>query len=216
MMGLTQQEHAVYYAIIDSQTQRGRVPTYDEIKDMVGLKSKSGVQRVLNQLAAKGLIRRLPNKARANKMTGARELFEQAREAYNILSDPQKRALFDETGGTDPLPDIDLVAINAVRGALEWAVSEFDKAGVLQNVDIIATAREKLRGDIAGFVHAEIKSTALAARYAKLRRQVRGKYIERIAEQRCRAARNSARIAAHNVKVAQRAIELLADHEHTP
>ena len=70
MMGLTQQEHAVYYAIIDSQTQRGRVPTYDEIKDMVGLKSKSSVQRVLNQLAAKGLIRRLPAKARAIEVVG--------------------------------------------------------------------------------------------------------------------------------------------------
>lgn len=70
MMGLTEQEHAVYYAIVDSQIKSGRTPTFDEMKEMVGLKSKSGIARVLRQLEAKGLIRRLPNKARAIEVVG--------------------------------------------------------------------------------------------------------------------------------------------------
>lgn len=70
MMGMTQQEHAVYYAIVDSQVKSGRVPSFDEIKDAVGLKSKAGVHRILTQLEAKGLIRRLPRKARAIEVVG--------------------------------------------------------------------------------------------------------------------------------------------------
>lgn len=70
MMGMTRQEYAVYYAIVDSQFISGRTPTLDEIKKMVGLKSKSGVARVLRQLEAKNRIRRLPNKARAIEVVG--------------------------------------------------------------------------------------------------------------------------------------------------
>lgn len=70
MMGLTEQEHAVYYAIVDSQIKSGRTPTFDEIKEMAGLKSKSGVHRIMGQLTAKGLIRRLPRKARAIEVVG--------------------------------------------------------------------------------------------------------------------------------------------------
>lgn len=70
MMGMTAQEHAVYYAIVDSQIKTGRIPTYDQIKEIVGLKSKSGIHRILNQLTAKGLIRRLPRKRRAIEVVG--------------------------------------------------------------------------------------------------------------------------------------------------
>lgn len=151
-----------------------------------------------------------------NKMAGARELFEQARAAHDVLSDPKKRAEFDETDGAGPLPDIDVVAANAARSSIEWAISEAEKSGVFAHVNIIETAREKLRGDIAGFRQSEFKSKQLSARYAKLRKQVKGKFIERIVEKRERAARSSGRISGHNIKVAERAIELLADHTHTP
>lgn len=70
MMGMTAQEHAAYYAIVDSQIKTGRIPTYDQIKEIVGLKSKSGIHRILNQLTAKGLIRRLPRKRRAIEVVG--------------------------------------------------------------------------------------------------------------------------------------------------
>lgn len=70
MMGMTAQEHAVYYAIVDSQIKTGRIPTYDQIKEIVGLKSKSGIHRILNQLTAKGPIRRLPRKRRAIEVVG--------------------------------------------------------------------------------------------------------------------------------------------------
>lgn len=44
---------------------RGIAPTYDEIKDGIGLTSKSGIARLVDGLVERGCIRRLPNRARA-------------------------------------------------------------------------------------------------------------------------------------------------------
>ena len=151
-----------------------------------------------------------------NKTMGARELFEQARAAHDILSDPAKRAEFDETDGVGPFPDVEALASNAARTSIDWAISEAERAGLFSQVDIVETAREKLRQDLVGFRQGELKSKALSARYAKLRKQVSGKFIERVVDKRERAARASARVAAHNIKIAERAIELLVDHSHTP
>ena len=43
----------------------GLTPTYDEIKDGLGLASKSGVNRLIDGLVERGAIQRLPNRARA-------------------------------------------------------------------------------------------------------------------------------------------------------
>lgn len=42
-----------------------RCPTFDEMKDALGLKSKSGVHRLVVGLESKGFIRRLRDRARA-------------------------------------------------------------------------------------------------------------------------------------------------------
>ena len=54
----------------------GLTPTYDEIKDGLGLASKSGVVRLIDGLVERGAIQRLPNRARsitiiANQSAGA-------------------------------------------------------------------------------------------------------------------------------------------------
>ncbi len=43
----------------------GIPPSYDEMKDALGLKSKSGIHRLITALEERGFIRRLPHRARA-------------------------------------------------------------------------------------------------------------------------------------------------------
>lgn len=43
----------------------GVSPSFDEMKDALGLKSKSGIHRLINGLEERGFIRRLPHRARA-------------------------------------------------------------------------------------------------------------------------------------------------------
>lgn len=45
--------------------QDGVSPSFDEMKDAVGLKSKSGIHRLIGALEERGFLERLPNRARA-------------------------------------------------------------------------------------------------------------------------------------------------------
>ncbi len=52
--------------LIDRRIKAAGVPpSYDEMKDALGLASKSGIHRLITALEERGFIRRLPNKARA-------------------------------------------------------------------------------------------------------------------------------------------------------
>lgn len=42
----------------------GVSPSYDEMKDALGLASKSGINRIIRGLEERGMIRRMPNHAR--------------------------------------------------------------------------------------------------------------------------------------------------------
>ena len=63
MLTRKQQELLLY---INRQLGRDGVsPSFDEMKDAVGLKSKSGIHRLITALEERGFIRRLPHRARA-------------------------------------------------------------------------------------------------------------------------------------------------------
>jgi repressor LexA len=52
--------------LIDDRLKTGGIgPSFDEMRDALGLKSKSGVHRLISALEERGFIRRLPNRARA-------------------------------------------------------------------------------------------------------------------------------------------------------
>jgi len=53
------------YIIRHMDANMGVAPSYDEMKDAMGLASKSGIHRLMVALEERGHIRRIPNKARA-------------------------------------------------------------------------------------------------------------------------------------------------------
>ena len=62
---LTKKQHELLNFIHARVTDTGVSPSFDEMKDALGLKSKSGVHRLITALEERGFIRRLPNRARA-------------------------------------------------------------------------------------------------------------------------------------------------------
>lgn len=52
-------------AIEDHLRDRGIAPSYDELAEKLGLRSKSGIHRLVISLEERGLVRRLPGRARA-------------------------------------------------------------------------------------------------------------------------------------------------------
>jgi len=62
---LTRKQKDLLDAIRDGIARDGIAPTFDEMKDAVGLRSNSGIHRHLAALEERGFIRRLRNRARA-------------------------------------------------------------------------------------------------------------------------------------------------------
>ena len=62
---LTRKQHELLLYINQRLSESGVSPSFEEMKDALDLKSKSGVHRLISALEERGFIRRLPNRARA-------------------------------------------------------------------------------------------------------------------------------------------------------
>ncbi len=62
---LTRKQHELIRFIQVKLEETGVSPSFEEMKEALDLKSKSGVHRLISALEERGFIRRLPNRARA-------------------------------------------------------------------------------------------------------------------------------------------------------
>ena len=108
---LTKRQHELLLLIDRRLREDGVSPSFEEMKDAVGLKSKSGIHRLITALEERGFIRRLPNRARALEVL---RLPETAEANVSLL----KPAV--ESTGTIELPKYGKIAagtpIEALRG----------------------------------------------------------------------------------------------------
>ena len=82
---LTAKQHELIRFIQQKLEETGISPSFEEMKEALDLKSKSGVHRLISALEERGFIRRLPNRARA----------------LEVLKQPE-----DSVGGGKPANDV--------------------------------------------------------------------------------------------------------------
>ncbi|NJO56298.1 MAG: transcriptional repressor LexA [Rhodospirillales bacterium] len=102
---LTRKQHELLMFINRRLHETGVPPSFDEMKDALGLRSKSGIHRLITGLEERGFVRRLPHRARA---------LEILRLPTNVVAEPVKVAQLD----ADSLPP------NVVRGEFRSAAAE--------------------------------------------------------------------------------------------
>src|SRR5579862_8687173 len=90
---LTKKQHELLLFINKRLGETGICPSFDEMKESLGLKSKSGVHRLITGLEERGFIRRLAHRARA---------LEVARLPENMTASPVPAAAVKEA--TAPRP----------------------------------------------------------------------------------------------------------------
>ena len=66
---LTRKQQELLLFINQRLSEGGVSPSFDEMKDALGLRSKSGIHRLITGLEERGFIRRLPHRARALEVT---------------------------------------------------------------------------------------------------------------------------------------------------
>ena len=64
-MMLTLKQKKLLDFLIDYYNKNNVYPTFDEMRDFLKIKSKSGIHKLLSSLEEKGFVNRLPHKARA-------------------------------------------------------------------------------------------------------------------------------------------------------
>lgn len=78
---LTKKQYELLVLIDQRIKDAGVPPSFDEMKDALGLKSKSGIHRLISGLEERGFIRRLPHRARALEVLKMPENIERAQQA---------------------------------------------------------------------------------------------------------------------------------------
>lgn len=91
---LTRKQHELIRFIQARLEETGVSPSFEEMKDALDLKSKSGVHRLISALEERGFIRRLPNRARA---------LEVLRQPDDVVSKPTARGAANNNTATPPL-----------------------------------------------------------------------------------------------------------------
>ena len=83
---LTRKQAELLRFIHERLKEAGVPPSFDEMKDALDLRSKSGIHRLITALEERGFIRRLPNRARAIEVIKLPESV-----AHGMTSKPQPR-----------------------------------------------------------------------------------------------------------------------------
>jgi repressor LexA len=72
---LTRKQHDLLAFIHQRLQETGVSPSFEEMKEALNLRSKSGVHRLINALVERNFIRRLPNRARALEVIRLPDVF---------------------------------------------------------------------------------------------------------------------------------------------
>ncbi len=86
---LTRKQHELICFIHDRLAETGVSPSFEEMKEALDLKSKSGVHRLISALEERGFLRRLPNRARALEVVKMPERVEPPRAAPAAAPPPR-------------------------------------------------------------------------------------------------------------------------------
>ena len=91
---LTRKQHELIRFIQVRLEETGVSPSFEEMKEALDLKSKSGVHRLISALEERGFIRRLPNRARALDVVKMPERGDAPRAVTtsNVVSMPERAA----------------------------------------------------------------------------------------------------------------------------
>ncbi len=106
---LTAKQHELLLFIQRRLEETGISPSFEEMKEALDLKSKSGVHRLISALEERGFIRRLPNRARALEVVKQPENVKSGSRPVQPASSPVAQAV--RTPRTTPEPANDVVEI---------------------------------------------------------------------------------------------------------
>ena len=131
---LTKKQKNLLLFINKKLRSSGISPSYEEMKDSLNLKSKSGIHRLISALEERGFIRRLAHKARALEVVKLPETAS-ANDIYNSFSPSVIKGGLDEVKSQDnelEIPVLGKIAAGTSIEAIQNEVSRIPLPGNLE------------------------------------------------------------------------------------
>ncbi len=126
---LTEKQHALLVFINQRLTDTGISPSFDEMKDALGLASKSGIHRLITALEERGFIRRLAHRARALEVVKLPDatIPEQPLGSFTpkVISNTQESPL-PEPANTVEIPVLGQIAAGTPIEAIQHETNRFN------------------------------------------------------------------------------------------
>jgi len=163
---LTRKQHELVCFINDRLEETGISPSFEEMKDALDLKSKSGVHRLISALEERNFIRRLPNRARALEVLRMPERVEKKVVAKAAASAPAP------TGGNvrslpDPANDVVEIPLHG-RIAAGVPIEAFEGSSMLAVPAALLGSGEHYALEVSG--DSMVEAGILDGDYALIRR----------------------------------------------
>lgn len=157
---LTRKQHELICFINDRLIDTGVSPSFEEMKEALDLKSKSGVHRLISALEERQFIRRLPNRARALEVLRMPERADASGTAKSVMP-ANVRAV--------PPPANDVIAIPLHgRIAAGLPIGAFEDSAMLSVPAALLGSGEHYALEVAG--DSMVEAGILDGDYALIRR----------------------------------------------
>ena len=162
---LTRKQHELVCFISDRLASTGVSPSFEEMKEALDLKSKSGVHRLISALEERAFIRRLPNRARALEVL---RMPERAKEAVSPPTQHEVSELSSVRGLPVPANDVIEIPLHG-RIAAGVPIEAFEGAAMLSVPAALLGQGEHYALEVAG--DSMVEAGILDGDYALVKRQ---------------------------------------------
>ncbi len=163
---LTRKQHELICFIADRLNETGVSPSFEEMKEALDLKSKSGVHRLISALEERGFIRRLANRARALEVLKMPERGEANKSTKSTSSVPTS-ASASSTSLPQPANDVIEIPLHG-RIAAGTPIEALEGATMLPVPAALLGAGEHYALEVAG--DSMVEAGILDGDYALIRR----------------------------------------------
>ena len=131
---LTKKQKNLLIFINKKLRSSGISPSYEEMKQSLNLKSKSGIHRLISALEERGFIKRLAHKARALEVVKLPETAS-ANDIYNSFSPSVIKGGLDEENSTSKGTEIPVLGKIAAGTPVEAKQNEVARVPLPENIE---------------------------------------------------------------------------------
>ena len=131
---LTKKQKNLLLFINKKLRSSGVSPSYEEMKESLNLKSKSGIHRLISALEERGFVRRLPHKARALEVLKLPETAS-ANDLYNSFSPSVIRGGLDQDNSKNENSEVPVLGQIAAGTAVEAIQNEVSRIPLPANIE---------------------------------------------------------------------------------